>query len=116
MEVKTVLKKILSTVVLIAIITAVFSVAIVPCSAAVVTDGENFYTLGDANNDGVMDVRDLVRIKRYIADNSVEIIIIAADIDADGELNAIDLTICRKGLLEADETFTTGGNYWSGIY
>ena len=110
------LKKTLSMFVLVAIITVVFSFAALPCSAAVVTDGENFYTFGDANNDGVTDIRDLVRIKRYIADDSLEIITVAADIDADGKINAADLAMLRKGLLEADETFTTGGSHWSGIY
>lgn len=54
-------KKVLSTVLLIVM---VFAVSL-PCSAAVVTDGEKFYVLGDANGDGTMDIRDLVRVKRY---------------------------------------------------
>ena len=74
-------KKVLSTVLLIVM---VFAVSL-PCSAAVVTDGEKFYVLGDANGDGIMDIRDLVRVKRYIADNSVEIVNVAADIDGDGK-------------------------------
>ena len=105
-------KKVLSTVLLIVM---VFAVSL-PCSAAVVTDGENFYVLGDANGDGTMDIRDLVRVKRYIADNSVEIVNVAADIDGDGKVNANDLTCYVKGFLNSDETFTTGGNYWSEIY
>ena len=47
-------KKVLSTVLLIVM---VFAVSL-PCSAAVVTDGEKFYVLGDANGDGTMDIRD----------------------------------------------------------
>lgn len=105
-------KKVLSTVLLIVM---VFAVSL-PCSAAVVTDGEKLYVLGDANGDGTMDIRDLVRVKRYIADNSVEIVNVAADIDGDGKVNANDLTCYVKGFLNSDETFTTGGNYWSEIY
>ena len=105
-------KKVLSTVLLIVM---VFAVSL-PCSAAVVTDGEKFYVLGDSNGDGTMDIRDLVRVKRYIADNSVEIVNVAADIDGDGKVNANDLTCYVKGFLNSDETFTTGGNYWSEIY
>ena len=105
-------KKVLSTVLLIVM---VFAVSL-PCSAAVVTDGEKFYVLGDANGDGTMDIRDLVRVKRYIADNSVEIVNVAADIDGDGKVNANDLTCYVKGFLNSDEPFTTGGNYWSEIY
>ena len=41
---------------------------------------------------------------------------IAADIDGDGKVNANDLTCYVKGFLNSDETFTTGGNYWSEIY
>ena len=105
-------KKVLSTVLLIVM---VFAVSLL-CSAAVVTDWEKFYVLGDANGDGTMDIRDLVRVKRYIADNSVEIVNVAADIDGDGKVNANDLTCYVKGFLNSDETFTTGGNYWSEIY
>ena len=79
-------KKVLSTVLLIVM---VFAVSL-PCSAAVVTDGEKFYVLGDANGDGTMDIRDLVRVKRYIADNSVEIVNVAADIDGDGKVSMKD--------------------------
>lgn len=104
-------KKVLSTVLLIVMV-----LRLLPCSAAVVTDGEKFYVLGDANGDGTMDIRDLVRVKRYIADNSVEIVNVAADIDGDGKVNANDLTCYVKGFLNSDETFTTGGNYWSEIY
>lgn len=108
-------KKIISTVVLIAVIAAVLSVGFVPCSAAVVTDGENFYILGDANNDSKIDLRDLVRIKRYIADNSMEIVTVAADFDANGTLNAMDLTECRNNLLENGINTSSEGS-WSGIY
>lgn len=105
-------KKVLSTVLLIVM---VFAVSL-PCSAAVVYRRREFYVLGDANGDGTMDIRDLVRVKRYIADNSVEIVNVAADIDGDGKVNANDLTCYVKGFLNSDETFTTGGNYWSEIY
>ena len=74
-------KKILSTVLLLAVIFTVFSMAFVPCSAATVTDGEKFYTLGDANDDGLTDIRDLVRIKLYTADTTTTIAEVAADLD-----------------------------------
>ena len=46
---------------------------------------------GDANNDGVVNVLDLIRIKRYIADKSVDINTENADVNGDGAVNAIDV-------------------------
>ena len=46
---------------------------------------------GDANNDGVVNVLDLIRIKRYIADKSVAINTENADVNGDGAVNAIDV-------------------------
>lgn len=109
-------KKILSTVLLLAVIFTVFSMAFVPCSAATVTDGEKFYTLGDANDDGLTDIRDLVRIKRYTADTTTTIAEVAADLDADGKVDATDLAAYRRGILVDNLDFATGGANWSGVY
>lgn len=57
--------------------------------------GEEIFAPGDANADGLVDIRDIVRIKRYLLDNSVEISEYA-DISGNGEIlpNDISYTIC----------------------
>lgn len=48
--------------------------------------------LGDANNDGVVDIRDIVRIKRYVADNSQPIFYAASKFDSQTDvIGATDL-------------------------
>ena len=63
-------KKVLSTVLLIVM---VFAVSL-PCSAAVVTDGEKFYAFGDANGDGTMAVSythlDVYKRQQYYTPNN----------------------------------------------
>ena len=57
------------------------------------------YEIGDANNDKVVDIRDLIRVKRYLAGTTTDISIEAADFDGDGEVKAADLASLRKYLL-----------------
>lgn len=54
--------------------------------------------IGDANEDGVLDVRDLIRMKKY-ATGIITEISNYADIDFDGFVSATDLTEIRKILL-----------------
>lgn len=58
--------------------------------------GSEFYRYHDIriNEDDVFDVRDLVRLKKNIA-NKIE-----SDVDCDGSTSATDLTICRLVLLD----------------
>ena len=58
----------------------------------------------DANNDGVVDIRDLVRIKKYMADKNIFISFFAADSNGDSSLDTIDLVSLRKILLGVTET------------
>ena len=53
---------------------------------------------GDADGNGEVDIRDLVRMKRYISDADIEIDP-AADINIDGDINAEDLSELRIMLL-----------------
>lgn len=55
---------------------------------------------GDVNDDGKVDILDLVRLKKYIVDNKVEIFEDAADLDGNGLYNSVDLTDLRKILLK----------------
>ncbi len=59
--------------------------------------------LGDANNDFTVDVRDLVYYKRYLADTTVKVSVkhrFGADINNDGNCDALDLTALKKILLK----------------
>ena len=72
-------------------------------SAAYVTDGTSFYLAGDANNDGVLDARDLVRAKK-IAANSSNDKVAAADLDGDGKTSASDIVLLRSIFLSDDNS------------
>ena len=53
---------------------------------------------GDANDDGLFDVRDLLRTKRYVAGNSVEINEEMVNFEKDTVINGSDLTVLRLRL------------------
>jgi len=76
--------------------------AITVSAATGVYDGTvNFPCInGDVTDDGKVNLVDLVRLKKYIADNKVEIFEDAADLDGDGLYNSVDLTAIRKILLK----------------
>lgn len=54
---------------------------------------------GDANGDGTLDILDLIRMKKYFADDTTEIRENAFDMNRDGEKNVLDLTALRKYLI-----------------
>jgi hypothetical protein len=72
-------------------------------SAAYITDGTAFYLAGDANNDGVLDLCDLVRAKK-IAAKSDDSTISAIDLDGDGKTTASDIVLLRSILLSVDNS------------
>ena len=55
--------------------------------------------IGDVNNDTYVDIRDLVRLKQYIAGAKVTVKEVNADINIDSKVNAKDLVALRKLLL-----------------
>lgn len=58
---------------------------------------------GDANDDGAMDILDLVRLKKYLADSeSTEINENTANIVADEAIDSNDLALLRRWLIAAD--------------
>ena len=61
-------------------------------------DGLKLY---DTNGDGTVDVLDLVRIKKHLANNTVEIKTAAADVNGDDVIDSIDFVSIRKRLLSA---------------
>ena len=59
------------------------------------------YTIGDFNNDGALDILDLVSIKKYTvqANNSSDIVINSCDFDESGDVDSNDLPSVKKLLL-----------------
>ena len=55
---------------------------------------ETSLAAGDTNGDGVVNVKDLVRLMRYITDNSIEIF--SADVNDDGKVDTKDLVRLMK--------------------
>lgn len=55
---------------------------------------------GDVNDDGDIDIRDLVRLKKYIGNTDVEIFEAASDLNGDGKYDAADLVELRKVLFK----------------
>lgn len=64
---------------------------------------------GDLNGDGGFDVRDLVHLKLYLVDDTTDIC--DADINADSEVNALDITDIRKQLLGLDTLTLISENF-----
>lgn len=59
------------------------------------------FRYGDVSNDNTCDLRDLIRLKKYLAGIKTEISIGNSDISFDGELNTSDLTALRQYLIIA---------------
>ena len=82
------------------------------CSAAVVTNGSEFYDLGDANMDGVVDIRDLIRMKKYIVETDKTALFVS-DIDGDGSVASTDLTLLRKYFMEGIDVLEPDNSIWN---
>ncbi len=65
-------------------------------------DNEIFFTvMGDANKDGSADVRDLVRMKRYVSDNTIEVYAKKCNFDTTtDDITTEDVTLFREYLVE----------------
>lgn len=88
--------------------------AVILCSAAafsvsaleirggetVITDDWGVFKAGDVNGDGRVDIRDLVRLKKYFVGSENTLVKTAADIENDKILNTDDLAALRRLLLE----------------
>lgn len=88
--------------------------AVILCSAAaisvsaleirggetVITDDWLVFDSGDVNGDGRVDIKDLVRLKRYFAGSENMLVKTAADIENNKILNTDDLAALRRLLLE----------------
>lgn len=54
---------------------------------------------GDVNSDGVFDIADMVRLKKYLSGYDAAVDRAKADLNSDGLINSVDLALIRKGLL-----------------
>lgn len=54
---------------------------------------------GDINGDGLVDVRDLVRIKKYFAGATSDIVAENSDLDSNGSVQNADMVLLRQGLI-----------------
>lgn len=76
--------------------------------------GEKSVKQGDVNGDDTVDIRDLVRFKKYLAQSAVEFTAKAADLDEDGAIiGANDMAALKKYLLAVSkirpETYEKNG-------
>lgn len=60
---------------------------------------DHFSIKGDVNTDNSLDIRDLIRLKKHLAGDAVEISDYMADLDGDGNINTVDLAGLKKLLL-----------------
>ena len=57
-------------------------------------------TIGDVNDDGTVDVADVIVLRRYLVGGyEVTIDTTAADMDADGEITVADVVLLRRFLV-----------------
>lgn len=102
------MKRHIGFVVCVLVLTMLFGSFGVCGATQTVTDGDGFYKIGDVNNDGEVDILDLIAIKKHTVGNKPNICVAAADMNGDGEINAEDITIMKKILLgvsvDNDET------------
>ena len=62
-------------------------------------DDVNIALLGDSNDDCIITLMDLIRLKRYLAERVNNIFFEGADVDTNGKLDVYDLVLIRKKLL-----------------
>lgn len=68
--------------------------------------GYKSYVAGDANRDGVADIRDFIRIKKYLAGITADASLIAMDLKKDQTVSSEDMVYMRKLLLGMSNAVT----------
>lgn len=68
--------------------------------------GDGAYVTGDATGDGRQDILDLIRLKKYMANTTDEISLIAVDLKRDQKIDANDMIYLRKALLGINNAIT----------
>ena len=55
--------------------------------------------VGDVNGDGRVNIKDYIKLQKYIMNNSIEIDLAMADLNSDGKINITDALLLKKALL-----------------
>lgn len=76
-------------------------VALALGTASILNDkGEiHFDALGDVNGDGKVNIKDYIKLQKYLLDNTVEIKKENADMDGDGAVTVTDALLLKKALM-----------------
>lgn len=60
------------------------------------------YIPGDLNSDGVVDLKDVTMIRRFITGYSVSVNELAADVNGDGDVTMMDVVLIRRYVVDAE--------------
>lgn len=60
------------------------------------------YIPGDLNSDGIVDLKDVTMIRRYITGYSVSVNELAADVNGDGDVTMMDVVLIRRYVVDAE--------------
>ena len=101
------------------ILSAMLTVAAIPLTQAAETEAAETTAarlLGDANNDGTVNINDVTAIQRHLAEQTLLTgdDFTAADITGDGEVSIDDVTILQRYLAEYSVDYPVGEPIESG--
>ena len=95
------MRKIVSLILIVSMVFASLAAALVTSSCAATSDGVHGYQPCDANDDGRIDMKDVLAVRKYMAKiiGKRDINFLAADVNVDSLVNAHDLLYIRKVIL-----------------
>lgn len=97
--------RILSTVLVFVLVLSCMVFTGLTASAAYVTDGYGFYPAGDLNDDGNINILDLVKAHLYEGSTSDSSYwSVTADLDGTGDIGAYDYALIRAMILGTDNS------------
>ncbi len=95
------MKKTVSLILIVSMILTSFALTFVTSSGAATSDGVHGYQPCDANDDGRIDAKDLLAVRKYILKiyTKKDINFLAANVNSDSAVDAHDLLYIRKVIL-----------------
>ncbi len=81
----------------------VITIVLAVCLCSISVMAESSPVFGDANGDGMVNIIDLVRLKKATVGLSEVDELYLVDADYDGEISSTDLVYCRKVFLEVTQ-------------
>lgn len=91
----------------------IFAAALIFASATAVSAGFFDSDVGDSDNSGEINTRDVLTVRKYLGDCLPEtqyIDLDASDVDADGMISSRDVLLIRKGLADIIDIYDEFGN------